>query len=167
MQALPAGLLNSPWALGLLQKLVQHFPPAEVNTHQCLGLLPEQLQVLLVWVVSPHVAPGFLQEQLQVSPYRADESSRGPRPPAGAAPGSPCLGCALAFGSCSHAGTVREEKLPCMLALPCAIPRIAVFPEPSRPVPTHQLLGLQSTRWVVWVSLCSWPNTFLWELLAV
>jgi len=66
---------------------------------------------------------------------RGGESSCGPGPPAGAAPGSPCLVCVLASGSRCPAGAVREEKLPCMPALPCALPRTAVFPEPSRPFP--------------------------------
>ena len=58
VRALPAGLLKSPLALGLLQKPVQRFPPVEVNTHQCLELLPEQLHLLPAGLVSPHVDLG-------------------------------------------------------------------------------------------------------------
>lgn len=41
----------------------------------------------------------------------------------------------MASDSRSPAGGVREEELWCLPALPCALPRRAVFPEPSRPVP--------------------------------
>lgn len=59
-QALPAGPLNSPLALDLLQKPVQRFPIVEVNAHPCLGLLPEQLQFLPAQLVSPHTDLGLL-----------------------------------------------------------------------------------------------------------
>ena len=48
---------------------------------------------------------------------------------------SSCLVGILASGSGCPAAGMREEKLWCLPALPCALPRRAVFPEPSRLVP--------------------------------
>ena len=79
MQPLPAGLLDSPVALGLLQELENRFLPAEENAHQCLGLGPELLQVLPAWVVFWPLAPGLLWE-LQAGPQGGARPSSRPRP---------------------------------------------------------------------------------------